>query len=97
MVLENCLDKAVEVLFDGLEKNVFVEDTTTVQGGDEKGKGVEGRGGEGDVRIRLASLLPGLSRWSELAVRSVPCELVDVRPHSFFSIPSSSYRFFFVS
>jgi hypothetical protein len=44
---------------------------------------VEGRGGEGDVRIRLAGLLPGLSRWSEFAGRSVPCELVDVRPHSF--------------
>jgi hypothetical protein len=25
MVLENCLDKAVEVLFDGLEKNVLLK------------------------------------------------------------------------
>jgi peroxin-3 len=68
VVLENCLDRAVQVLFDGLEKNVFVD--SAVGSGEE-------------VRIRLAGLLPGLSRWSSLALRSVPCELVDV---SFFSI-----------
>ncbi|KAJ3556595.1 hypothetical protein NP233_g11943 [Leucocoprinus birnbaumii] len=67
MVLENCLDRAMEVLFDGLEKNVFVDSS---QGGEEVQE-------EGGVRIRLAGLLPGLSRWSTLALRGVPCELVD--------------------
>ncbi|KAF5350494.1 hypothetical protein D9756_008479 [Leucocoprinus leucothites] len=62
MVLENCLDRATEVLFDGLEKNIFVDSEVKE---DE------------EVRIRLAGLLPGLSRWSTLALRSVPCELVD--------------------
>ncbi|KAF7778430.1 hypothetical protein Agabi119p4_2775 [Agaricus bisporus var. burnettii] len=61
-VLENCLDRGVEVLFDGLEKNVFVDSST---------------GPEEEVRIRLAGMLPGLSRWSSLALRSIPCELVD--------------------
>lgn len=32
---------------------------------------------------RLASLLPGLARWSHLAVNTVPNELVDVRLVSF--------------
>ncbi|KXN82906.1 Peroxisomal biogenesis factor 3 [Leucoagaricus sp. SymC.cos] len=62
LVLENCLDRAADVLFDGLEKNVFVD--SAVEAGEE-------------VRIRLAGLLPGLSRWSSLALRSMPCELVD--------------------
>jgi peroxin-3 len=62
-VLENCLDRGVEVLFDGLEKNVFVDSST---------------GPEEEVRIRLAGMLPGLSKWSSLALRSIPCELVDV-------------------
>ncbi|KAF9447254.1 hypothetical protein P691DRAFT_707094 [Macrolepiota fuliginosa MF-IS2] len=62
LVLENCLDRAVEVLFDGLEKNVFLD--SSVEPGEE-------------VRIRLAGLLPGLSRWSSSALRAVPCELVD--------------------
>jgi len=60
--LENCLDRAMEVLFDGLEKNVFVDSTIPP---------------EEEVRIRLAGLLPGLSRWSSLALRGIPCELVD--------------------
>jgi len=68
IVLENCLDRAVEVLLNGLEKNLFVAG--------------EAREGE-EARVRFASLLPGLSRWSSLALRSIPCELVDVSDRSF--------------
>jgi len=68
VVLENCLDRAVEVLLNGLEKNVFVSS--------EAGEGEE-------ARVRFASLLPGLSRWSSLALKSIPCELVDVSNRSF--------------
>lgn len=53
----------MDVLFNGLERNVFVD--SSVEPGEE-------------VRIRLAGLLPGLSRWSSLALRGLPCELVDV-------------------
>jgi peroxin-3 len=83
-VLEVCLDTATQVLFTGLEKNVFVTNepppptttTTTTEGGG-------GGGGEEEFRIRLAGLLPGLTRWSELALNGLPNELVDV---SFFFI-----------
>ncbi|KAI0049914.1 hypothetical protein FA95DRAFT_1488242 [Auriscalpium vulgare] len=62
VVLERSLDRATEVLFDGLSKNVFV--------GEEQ---------EGDaVRLRLASVLPGLARWTNLALNGLPNELVDV-------------------
>lgn len=60
------MDKATEILFEGLEKNVF----RTGSGGG----GVEG----GEERIRLAGLLPGLARWSQLALEGLPNELVDV-------------------
>ncbi|TFK52868.1 Peroxin-3 [Heliocybe sulcata] len=63
-VLEACLDKATEVLVEGLRKNVFVESERREEE-------------EGDVRIRLAGMLPGLARWSKLAVVGMPNELVD--------------------
>ena len=31
-----------------------------------------------EVKVRLAGLLPGLARWSQLALNAVPNELVDV-------------------
>ncbi|KAF8068610.1 Peroxin-3 [Lyophyllum atratum] len=62
-VLEVCLDHATEVLFEGLERSVFVE----------SGPGLVGE----PVRIRLAGLLPGLARWSRLAMNALPNELVD--------------------
>lgn len=62
-VLEVCLDTATEVLFAGLEKNVFVPNEPTP--------------GEEVLRIRLAGLLPGLARWSQLALNGLPNELVD--------------------
>lgn len=63
-VLEVCLDTATEVLFAGLEKNVFVPN--------------EPAPGDDVLRIRLAGLLPGLARWSQLALNGLPNELVDV-------------------
>jgi peroxin-3 len=64
-VLEVCLDRATEMLFDGLHSNVFVDD----------GKRVDDNGSE--LRLRLAGLLPGLARWSHLALNGLPNELVD--------------------
>jgi len=61
-VLEACLDRATSVLFEGLEKNVFVSSECVP--------------GE-EVRIRLAGMLPGLARWSRLALHGLPNELVD--------------------
>ncbi len=63
LVLERALDRATSLLFDGLSENVFV--------------GEEGE--EGEVRLRTASVLPGLARWSSLALNGLPNELVDVR------------------
>ena len=34
---------------------------------------------EGEVRLRTAGVLPGLARWSSLALNGMPNELVDVR------------------
>lgn len=65
-VLELCLDRATEILFDGLQNNVFVESGMRV---DEIGQ---------ELRLRLAGLLPGLARWSHLALNGLPNELVDV-------------------
>jgi len=66
VVLERALDRATSLLFDGLAKNVFV--------------GEEGE--EGEVKLRTASVLPGLARWSSLALNGLPNELVDVRAFS---------------
>lgn len=65
-VLEVCLDKATDILFDGLQNNVFVESGNRL---DESGQ---------ELRLRLAGLLPGLARWSHLALNGLPNELVDV-------------------
>jgi peroxin-3 len=73
LVLEIALDRATDVLFDGLQKNVFVDSTSPV---DESG--------QEPLKLRLAGLLPGLARWSHLALNGLPNELVDVR--DFFSI-----------
>ncbi|KAG6865689.1 hypothetical protein C0991_000303 [Blastosporella zonata] len=64
-VLEACLDRATEVLFTSLEKSVFVSSESGLPPGEP-------------IRIRLAGLLPGLSRWSHLAMDALPNELVDV-------------------
>lgn len=64
-VLEVCLDRATEILFAGLEKSVFLSTDPQPAPGEP-------------VRIRLAGLLPGLARWSQLALNGLPNELVDV-------------------
>jgi peroxin-3 len=66
-VLELGLDRATEVLFDGLQKNVFVDSASSP---DES---------QDFLRLRFAGLLPGLARWSHLALNGLPNELVDVR------------------
>lgn len=68
-VLEVCLDKGTDVLFDGLRRNVFV---------DESGQASE------EVKLRLAGLLPGLVNWSHLALNGLPNELIDVNRFPFF-------------
>jgi peroxin-3 len=67
-VLELGLERATDVLFDGLQKNVFVDPNSPQL--DES---------QNSVRLRLAGLLPGLARWSHLALNGLPNELVDVR------------------
>ncbi|KAK2466578.1 hypothetical protein APHAL10511_001440 [Amanita phalloides] len=68
-VLEACLECATGVMVEGLERGVF-------GGGGESGGG--GGGGQGEEgRIRLASLLPGLARWSREALRGLPNEVVE--------------------
>ncbi|KAF9007946.1 Peroxin-3 [Cyathus striatus] len=64
-VLEVCLDRGVEVLFEGVEGEVFSPPVTLGEGQEEK-------------RLRLASLLPVLARWSRRMVNGLPSELVDV-------------------
>jgi len=61
VVLERALDRATNLLFDGLSQNVFA--------------GKEGE--EGEVRLRAANVLPALARWSNLALNGLPNELVD--------------------
>ncbi|KAJ7646838.1 Peroxin-3 [Roridomyces roridus] len=63
-VFEACLDRATEVLLSSVENAVFASSTEPVAPGEE-------------VRIRLAGLLPGLARWSHLALNGLPNELVD--------------------
>ena len=74
IVLESCLDRATEILFNGLEKNVFRE--TNVGGWEETSSTAISLGQE--TRVRLAGMLPGLARWSQLALEGLPNELVDV-------------------
>ena len=65
-VLEASLDRAMDVLLDGLRKNVF--------------RSMDRPRDDREAEIpRLASLLPGLARWSQLALNTVPNKLVDVR------------------
>jgi peroxin-3 len=72
-VLEGALDRATAILFEGLEENVFVESTV-----DNSASGDE-------LKFRLVGLLPGLARWSHLALNRLPNALVEVRLcHLFF-------------
>lgn len=68
-VLERALDRGTEVLFMGLEKNVFAPEVL------DGAVDVDSVG----ARVRLAALLPALARWSAVALNGLPNELVDVR------------------
>ncbi|KAJ7091940.1 Peroxin-3 [Mycena belliarum] len=63
-VFEACLDRATEVLLTTVERAVFDAASDAVPLGEEP-------------RIRLAGLLPGLARWSHVALNGLPNELVD--------------------
>lgn len=82
------LDRATEVLMDGLHARVFVDSASAVhvpntgeaQAQSRTGDLNAGASSEKDeVKIRLAGLLPGLARWCQLALNATPNELVDVR------------------
>ncbi|KAF9232909.1 Peroxin-3 [Melanogaster broomeanus] len=73
------------VLMDGLRSRVFV-DTASAEnqpdGGNAQAQQTTGEGEGGtvekqEIKIRLAGLLPGLARWSQLALNSTPNELID--------------------
>jgi peroxin-3 len=70
------------VLVDGLRENVFIDSTTTnAPEGLSATNPIDLTAVEEvreEVKVRLAGLLPGLARWSQLALNAVPNELVDV-------------------
>lgn len=70
------------MLVDGLRAKVFVDSNSTnlpdgLSATNPIDLTVEEETKE-EVKIRLAGLLPGLARWSQLALNAVPNELVDV-------------------
>lgn len=83
------LDRATEVLMDGLRARVFVDSASAVNVPNTEGTQARSRTGDAEVgassenkdeiKIRLAGLLPGLARWCQLALNATPNELVDVR------------------
>ncbi|KAG2348207.1 hypothetical protein BDR05DRAFT_980530 [Suillus weaverae] len=79
--LSAALDRATVVLVDGLRAKVFVDlNTTNVPEGLSATNPIDLTGEEEtkeEIKIRLAGLLPGLARWSQLALNAVPNELVD--------------------
>ena len=64
-VLDACLDRAAKVMFMNLERSVFESDTAGASSTEVE-------------RMRLADLLPGLARWSVLAMTGNPTKLVHV-------------------
>ncbi|KAG1722114.1 Peroxin-3-domain-containing protein [Suillus paluster] len=79
--LSAALDRATGVLVDGLRAKVFVDSSTTnalegLSATDPIDLTMEEEARE-EIKIRLAGLLPGLARWSQLALNAVPNELVD--------------------
>ncbi|KAH0831338.1 Peroxin-3-domain-containing protein [Lanmaoa asiatica] len=79
------LDRATEVLMDGLRARVFVDSASAVNDTEEAPAQLRtedldtGAGSErkDEIKIRLAGLLPGLARWCQLALNATPNELVD--------------------
>lgn len=88
--LEAGLDRATEMLIAGLETGVYKAEGESSRGmgaqADDHRPNAEDvrpdtqddhRPDADDVRVRLAGLLPGLARWSSLALTGLPNELVD--------------------
>jgi len=65
VVLESCLDRATDILFKSIKDTIFAQGGSSV---DRSGA---------PLQLRLASLLPGMARWSHLAFNGLPNELVD--------------------
>ncbi|KAG1805787.1 Peroxin-3-domain-containing protein [Suillus subaureus] len=79
--LSAALDRATVVLVDGLRAKVFIDSNTInvpegLSATNPIDLTVEEETKE-EIKIRLAGLLPGLARWSQLALNAVPNELVD--------------------
>ena len=70
-VLDASLEKATEILFDGLEKNLFDASEGPVE--PESALGLTS-----ERRVRLAGMLPGLACWCHLALHGFPNDLIDV-------------------
>ena len=87
--LGRALDRATEVLMNGLRARVFVDTASAVSlpnTREAQDVNASARAENRDeVKIRLAGMLPALARWSQLALNAMPNELVDV---SRVSIPS---------
>ena len=73
VVLDSCLDHATDILFHGLEQNVFGGPSG---GWDDPNLPL---GHAQEARVRLAGMLPGLARWGRLAMEGMPNELIEVR------------------
>ncbi|KAL4072325.1 Peroxin-3 [Scleroderma citrinum] len=84
------LDRATSVLMDGLRARVFVDTGNAVnptEGDENEHQDKDRQGSENphvdvevpkeEMKIRLVGLLPGLARWSQLALNATPNELVD--------------------
>ncbi|KDQ31461.1 hypothetical protein PLEOSDRAFT_1054531 [Pleurotus ostreatus PC15] len=75
-VFDVCMERAVEVLFDDLEKEVYFPNSMQQQFVASEGNSGVLPGGD-EVRIKLAALLPGLTRWSREVLNGLPNTLVD--------------------
>ncbi|KAF4573537.1 peroxin [Pleurotus pulmonarius] len=75
-VFDVCMERAVEVLFDDLEKEVYFPNSMQQQFVASEGSSGVLPGGD-EVRIKLAALLPGLTRWSRDVLNGLPNTLVD--------------------
>ncbi|KAJ8475238.1 hypothetical protein ONZ45_g15682 [Pleurotus djamor] len=76
-VLEVCMERAVEALFDDLEKDIFFPHSQAQAAAAAGLEGDDSLAGGEEVRIRLAALLPGLTRWSKDVLNGLPNVLVD--------------------
>ena len=70
-VLDAALERATEILFDGLERNLF--DPTEGRPDSDTALGLTS-----ERRVRLAGMLPGLARWCHLALHGFPNDIIDV-------------------